>query len=235
MIMPRNRSALIVAPHADDEVLGCGGTAMLMKSLGWSVHVLVLTVLDDDNRRGSRAVQREVVNKVANYIGFNSVQQLEYADVNSRVYRAQSLEMSGIPEIATSIRSAIKACRPSVVFCPHIGDLHIDHRIAAEAAHVACRLNWWGDKETVELLLAYETVGTTHRAPVMPFNVNLYVDMSSFLEKKLTAFAMYEGEVMPSPHARSLDAVQAQAQVRGSQVGVAAAEAFSQIIGLWQP
>lgn len=230
-----NQVALVVAPHADDEVLGCGGAAMTLIAAGWEVDVLVLTYLDEKNRRGTMIQQHATLLEVARFVGFSDVRQLSFADVNSRSYRAQSMEMTGIPEIATAIRETIISSEPSIVFCPHIGDLHVDHRFAAEATHVACRLNWWGAEDTVRAVLAYETVGTTHRAPTVPFVANVYVDISSYLDKKLEAFAMYDGEVMASPHARSLDAVRWQAQLRGSQVGVPAAEAFSLVTSLWQP
>ena len=37
---PRER-VLVLAPHADDEVLGCGGTIMLHAAQGDPVHVVI--------------------------------------------------------------------------------------------------------------------------------------------------------------------------------------------------
>ena len=37
-----NPTALVIAAHPDDEVLGCGGWMARMADEGWDVHVLIL-------------------------------------------------------------------------------------------------------------------------------------------------------------------------------------------------
>jgi hypothetical protein len=46
------------------------------------------------------------------------------------------------------------------------------------------------------------------------------------LNAKLSALRCYNMEMRSFPHARSLEAVEAQAHLRGAQVGMIAAEAF---------
>ena len=43
-LRPVSNCALVVAPHADDEVLGCGGALALHRARGDRTRVLVLTV-----------------------------------------------------------------------------------------------------------------------------------------------------------------------------------------------
>ena len=43
-----SQSVLVVAPHPDDEVLGCGGTIARHADAGDQVHVLIMTKGDPD-------------------------------------------------------------------------------------------------------------------------------------------------------------------------------------------
>ena len=52
------------------------------------------------------------------------------------------------------------------------------------------------------------------------------MDISNSLEKKISAFSQYKTEVKEFPHPRSLESIKSLAKLRGSQVGVIAAEAF---------
>ena len=49
---------LVIAPHPDDEVLGCGGTIVKLVALGYSVSVLYLSSGDKDQK----AREKEAVN-----------------------------------------------------------------------------------------------------------------------------------------------------------------------------
>ena len=54
----------------------------------------------------------------------------------------------------------------------------------------------------------------------------MYVELGSSLDVKIAAMACYKEELRDFPHPRSLDAIRAQAALRGTQSGVSAAEAF---------
>ena len=42
--LAQNRHLLVVAPHADDEVLGAGGLILRARREGWEVTVLFMTI-----------------------------------------------------------------------------------------------------------------------------------------------------------------------------------------------
>ncbi len=52
------------------------------------------------------------------------------------------------------------------------------------------------------------------------------MDITSTIDEKLEAFAVYASEVRPSPHPRSLAALRSRAAYWGSAVGIACAEPF---------
>ena len=44
LISFKNARLLVIAPHADDEVLGCGGLISKIKSVGGKVFVLIFNI-----------------------------------------------------------------------------------------------------------------------------------------------------------------------------------------------
>jgi LmbE family N-acetylglucosaminyl deacetylase len=58
------------------------------------------------------------------------------------------------------------------------------------------------------------------------FNPNLWIDVSSTLETKLEAARAFKSQLQEAPNLRSLPTIEALARLRGSQMGVVAAEAF---------
>lgn len=115
---------------------------------------------------------------------------------------------------------------PELLFLPFNGDLHRDHRLVFESALVAARPH---SARSVQAIYAYETLSETNwnAAPLTPgFWPNTYVDISDFLKVKLEAMSIYQSQVKPFPHERSLQALESLARLRGATVGFEAAEAF---------
>ena len=57
----------------------------------------------------------------------------------------------------------------------------------------------------------------------------MFVDISGTINTKIEALKAYDTELRKFPHPRSINAIQALAAVRGSSIGVPAAEAFEVI------
>jgi len=106
-------------------------------------------------------------------------------------------------------------------------DRHTDHRVVLDAALVAARP--FGDHSSITLIAAYEVLSSTHLnvAGLEPqFTPNWIVDISDFVEEKLAMIRLCPSQMRPYPHPRSVEAVRALAQFRGTSVGVAYGEAF---------
>lgn len=212
---------LVVAAHADDEALGCGGTLARHAAEGNSVYVIFLTN-GVSSRVGScsHAVERRkhAANAALAALGANLYQSFDFPD--------NALDTVPRLEIIRAVESAIVALRPQIVYTHHPGDLNVDHRRAFEAVMTACRPQ---PEHSVQSIFAFEVASSTGWSghSCKPFIPQHYVDISLFLEEKIAALQAYQEEMRPSPHARSIEAVQTLAKYRGSQVGLVAAEAFT--------
>lgn len=217
---------VVVAAHADDEVLGCGGTLALMARQGRPVHVLLIA--DGENSRATAATAQVDPDKLAAResaalraaaaLGCKSVEQLGLPD--------NRLDTIALLDLVQQVEQFIRKHQPTTVLTHHAGDVNIDHRIMHDAVIAACRPQ---PGHCVEELLFFEVPSSTEWRPPgsgPSFNPTWFVDITSTLATKLAALEVYREEMRPFPHARSIEGVQALARWRGVTVGVEAAEAF---------
>ena len=212
---------LVVAAHPDDEILGLGGTLARHAQAGDSVHILIVgegITSRGEAEDGALEALRAAAAAAAAAIGAHPPIMLNLPD-----NRFDSMDQLTLTQ---EVEAIVTQIAPDTVYTHNGSDVNIDHRLLHQAVVTATRpLPGSG----VRRLYAFETVSSTEWATDgfgVPFRPNRYVDVSAFMDRKMTALAAYESEMRPFPHARSLEAVEALARLRGSQCGVAAAEAF---------
>ena len=210
---------LVIATHPDDEVLGCGGVIARHASEGDEVHVLVVTRgAEDLYSKDEIETTRKEMKQAHAILGVKDVTFLDFP--------APKLDSVPHHQIVDAISKVINTIKPYAVFLPHRGDIHSDHRAVYHATLVAARpIN----NSSIKNLLSYETLSETEWAPPVgeeAFIPTVFVDISSFLEKKLAALNCYKSQMKAPPHPRSLKAIEALALLRGSTVSLDAAEAF---------
>lgn len=210
---------LVVAPHPDDEILGCGGTLLRRKAEGGALGWLIVTgIAADAGWPPERVAQRDLeIQQVASALACDEV-------FNLRLPAAQ-LDTLPMSEVVAQFAAAFKQFRPDEVLLPHRGDVHTDHRVAFDAG-AAC--SKWFRYPSVRRVLTYETVSETEFGldSGAAFHPNCFVDIGDYLERKLQIMQIYQSELGRFPFPRSLEALRALAAVRGAAAGFAAAEAF---------
>jgi len=210
---------LVVAPHPDDEVLGCGGVMARHAAAGDEVHVVVVTRGHPDVFSPESVEQvRNEMGKAHRVLGVHSARFLDFP--------APRLDTVPRHAVADSIFGVLQELQPHTIYVPHHGDMHFEHGLIYEASLVAARPV---DQERVSRIFAYETLSETDWAPPIPgatFQPTVYVDIEPYLEKKLQAFSCFASQVKPPPHPRSLENIRALAMSRGSAAHLKAAEAF---------
>ena len=217
-----DKKVLIVAPHCDDEVLGCGGIMARFKSEGVPVFVAIVTnghlgAPELFSAEGTAKVRSEAL-EAHKYLG---VQETSFLDF-------PALQLDSMPsyKLSGALHEKIKTYGITDLYIPHRGDIHKDHRITYESALVAARpIN----NNPVRRILAYETLSETEWAAPFAdeaFIPNVFVDIASFLEDKVQAFSLFQTQVKYPPHPRSGEVIKSLAVLRGSTVGYNAAECF---------
>ncbi|MDO8592407.1 MAG: PIG-L deacetylase family protein [bacterium] len=207
---------LVIAPHPDDEVMGCGGTVKRYAKEGSDVFLCIVTKAYtpewSEDFIKNRKKEIAGANKV---LGIKKTFFLDLPTV-----RLDTLPQKELNEKLTAV---IEKVRPEMLFIPHCGDLNNDHRLIFESCLVAARpIN-----NSIKSILAYETLSETEWGlPNIPFVPNAYSDISSTLKKKIEAMRCYGSELRKTPHPRSLEIISALAKKRGSEIGLVAAEAF---------
>lgn len=213
------RKILIVAPHPDDETLGCGGTILKCRSEGRQVYWLICTAFYRSGKTpASIAKRQKEIERVDSFYGFTGRFELGY-DAASITYN----DMSSLVE---KISAIVRDIEPDAVFLPNRSDVHTDHQIIFNAAF-SCTKNF--NFPYIEQVLMYETISETEFAPALPqeaFAPNVFIDVTPYFERKLEVMQVYRSEVMRAPMPRSLAAITGLATFRGSSIGVRYAEAF---------
>ena len=218
-LVSRIARALVLAPHPDDEVLGCGGTMARIVSEGGVVEVAIVT-------RGRPPRFDEAQADRVRAEAERAHRRLGVARTHFLDLPAAELDRMAQADLNHAIARVVETVRPDTLFVPFVGDLHIDHRLVFEAALVAARPR---GEHYPRRIFAYETVSETNwSAPTLApaFQPNIFIDTGDHLEAKLTAFACFESQCRAPPDERSLETLRALATVRGSTVTRAAAEAF---------
>lgn len=134
-------TVLVVSPHDDDGVVGCGGFIA-------NLPVPPFVVIASDGRLGYHSVaerngfagerEREALAAYGR-IGVppDRIRFLRYPDMSVRNYQNWET-LNGRPGAYQELFRVIRDCRPATVFLPSDLDFHPDHKVIAEAGIVAC-------------------------------------------------------------------------------------------------
>ena len=221
----KNRRILVFAPHPDDEFLGCGGTMARYIAEGGDVSVCYVTSGQPPIYDNSAAVKNGWPHTLYPEI-MESKKTLGIRDIFFLEFPAVDVESIPRYRFNQKIQELINSLKPDTVFMPHFGDMQKDHTFVTESIMVAVRPK--GD-HSVKIVYAYETLSETEWNIPHVKNVflpNVFVDITNYLAIKKKAMSCYQSQLGEFPNPRSLEAVEALAKLRGSTMGVKAAEAF---------
>jgi N-acetylglucosamine malate deacetylase 1 len=194
---------VVLAPHMDDETLGCGGVLALADD-----PLVIFGVWSRDE-----GIEVDTVSKILGY---------RYTVLYGSEYEARfpSLDRR---ELVGKIEEVLHTELPRRVFLP-APSYHQDHTTMFDAGVAATRpLSREG--YLAELVASYEYPGSAWRRDGREEELSFYVDIESVLETKLEAVRAYN-ESQRGRMVVDEEVVRSWSRLRGAFVGMTFAEAF---------
>ncbi|WP_165997998.1 PIG-L deacetylase family protein [Bacillus sp. Cs-700] len=174
---------LVLAPHVDDDMIGCGGAILKYLKEGKEVHIAYLT---QSNKRGSIGLQGEEIiierkkeaETVAKKIGL-PLNQLHFLSAcDSELLTT---------DLAVELGSIMSRLNPDVVFFPSIIDTHTDHyAVSKKLYELAKEQN--GVLDHVHLMM-YEV-----QNPISPVYSNRILDITEVYNEKVSLLHYYKSQ-----------------------------------------
>jgi O-antigen biosynthesis protein len=167
------RRLLVLAPHPDDEVLGCGGLMAAMLSQGVPVQVVIAS---DGGQGGDAAVREQESIAAARALGSaTSVPDMHF-------WRLPDRGLAQATELVPRLQHAVGTAQPDLVLLPSPFEIHPDHRALCVAGLHALR-----QAGATADVLFYE-VGQ----PLMP---DVLVDITPQIERKRSALRCFPSQM----------------------------------------
>ena len=169
---------LVLAPHPDDETIGCGGSLVLHKEAFDPVKVIFLTngAKGDMSGRFEKqayvALRQEEARRACSCLGGMDIEFWPYED----------RELLASHEVRGRIFDTLRAYQPDLVYVPSPLEFHPDHRAACSFLCAAVQMY---DRPCE---VAFCEIG-------QPLRVNSLVDITSVLERKVSALKVYESQL----------------------------------------
>ncbi|WLD94937.1 PIG-L deacetylase family protein [Alkalihalobacillus sp. AL-G] len=212
---------LIIAPHADDEVLGCGGLIEKAVKYGNDVKVVIAAVGDivfEHKKDGETTLAQTRISELHDalmHLGCSHYEIL-YDDKESK------LDTIPLNEIVTRLDKIIALFQPTMVFIPY-PSYHQDHQVLFQASMASLRPD---PRKQIKLVAMYEYPLIVWQYPKINDVGELFLDISNSIELKLEAFCKHQSQMRDPKHLISPENVKRWAAVRGMEAGVDYAEKY---------
>ncbi len=196
---------LVLAPHPDDEVFGCGGAILVHLAAGDAVNVVIAT--DSDYGRfqsgeDGRSVRRLEAVAAAKALGYGT----------PCFWGLPDRGLTYDEELIGLVLDVLEKTSATILYAPSWWEIHPDHYVLALAAVEAAR------RCPRPVTLAMYEVG-------VPLHPNLLLDITNLAARKQAAMACYESQLRMQRYDRHLSALN-QFRTYTLPDSVNAAEAF---------
>ena len=218
MLEKGNQRVLVIAPHSDDESIGCGGMIARARYYGNEVKVVIATVGDTEFYHLNRVVTAtERVVEAKNALKKLAVDDLEVLYMDKEA----SLNTVATKERVSKLDSIISSFAPTMVFIPY-PSFHQDHKVLFEASFAAlrpspsCKIPFVAMYEYPFVVWNYEQLN----------GGKMYFDITQFIEVKIESLLEHKSQIRTGQHMISPETVKSWAAYRGLEASVSYAELY---------
>ena len=220
---------LVIAPHADDEVLGCCGLINKIKEKGGEVYVQVLTIGGYSKIEGFKVTKEDWRKEFLNAVKFLKIDGYDIAFYENKIRYLDTVSQVELINILESkSKVSLKKIKPTIVAIPTIFSTHQDHTRTYKAAISSLRPHPQNSMHAPKLVISYESPEYNYwssYSEVGQFSPNFYLQMSETeVKKKIAALNLYKSQLR-SGH-RDGNKMFTLSEIRGSEIGASFAEAF---------
>lgn len=210
---------LIFVPHADDEVIGCGG--LIEKACRFNNTVMVILAAVGNSFFWHREeplsadTRKEEFAEALHYLGCRNF-DIMFDD------KENLLDTLPRKDIVTKIDQYLTEFKPTMVFIPYPSFNH-DHQKLFEACIAGLRPI---PNRQYKIIAMYEYPLIVWQYPKMNDVGELYLDISETIDKKVEALRKHKSQLREPQHLISPESVKKWAAKRGMEVGVEYAEKY---------
>lgn len=219
-------SALVVAPHPDDETLGCGGMIARLAATGCDVYVIA--AFCHDQNTGTLGHDLDPANRHAEFLSACTSLGVADSDVltSGGLREKPELGIADLVEaIETTSRCSLANIRPDMLIIPADGAFHYEHQMVHHAGFAAARIGAARLPETPRLVLG--CLGPEDHWRTGAIDLPVIVDISDSYATKQQALKCYQKQLKGQGHPRSIEAIEILDRATGLRAGVEYAEAFA--------
>lgn len=212
------KKILIISPHADDETLGAGG--YLLKHRDLKDEIYWINVTNANIKYGYTKQEQENWEiwgkRVSDRYGVK-----KYIDLKLEPAGLDKINKSTLIQIFSDL---IKEIKPNIILLPFQNDVHSDHRIVFETAYACTKAFRY---PYIEKIICMEIISKTDYAvSTQGFVPNYFVDISKYMDEKISIMREYSSEIKESPFPRNEKAIKGLAKYRAAACNAEYAEAF---------
>ena len=217
----KNEKLLVIAPHSDDEVLGCGGLISKIKKEGGKVFVLIFNLgFEKNDTKESQDKRKQEVKEAMNALKVD-----DYHLVHEKADDNRDLDVEPLHSLIEIIEStsnvSLEKISPTIVAIPTIFSHHQDHVHVHNACIAALRPI---STPVSSVVLSYEAPEHSRWSSSGVFEPNFFVEIDDVIKNKIMAFNKYQSQIRPG--GRDDNSIRNQAKYRGQEVGKNLCEAF---------
>ncbi len=198
-----NKTAIVLAPHADDESLGCGGTLLRLKYCDWKVHIILIFKGKDWQ---DREKEFEAAGKILGVF-------------SHRVLGIEAGMIAAIEHYIDEVFMFSVSSGASVLFAPHPAEVDKEHLVANELANQVMAKYRFSGIDPCPALLEYEVWDTISRPDIM-------VNISNVEGGKRKAIRAYKSQLKTKDYEKAILSLNAYRGIMYADIENQYAEAF---------